>query len=347
MAKPHPPHLREGKSMAKPPPPPLPLDLDAAPPPPPPLHPPGLAAAPALAGPTAVALARANVVATMDQIRALRQTPQLPRAVHNTALKWLRDTHESPPGQPTVSRVPITYDDPLEIGVLDRGRGMAYTFVENRSQQWFWRSMLASFPDDVLEQVVGPGVVTITCEPWVGSYDHKRHHAARMGQGPALTGQAPVWDFLVTQRDGTQVRFHPDQTSRKVKVAYLRDGGAAPPEPPAAGLGESDGPKTYKHYKEASYPCDSGAASSANDAPAAPPSIWGPPPARPPPPRPPSSGALPAIPEHPPQAPDTRRGRGDDSSWSRDANGNWWYRDANGWWYRDANGQWIQWAAWQ
>ena len=236
---------------------------------------------------------------------------------------------------------------PIEIGVLDRGRGMAYTFVENRSQQWFWRSMLASFPDDVLEQVVGPGVVTITCEPWVGSYDHKRHHAARMGQGPALTGQAPVWDFLVTQRDGTQVRFHPDQTSRKVKVAYLRDGGAAPPEPPAAGLGESDGPKTYKHYKEASYPCDSGAASSANDAPAAPPSIWGPPPARPPPPRPPSSGALPAIPEHPPQAPDTRRGRGDDSSWSRDANGNWWYRDANGWWYRDANGQWIQWAAWQ
>ena len=184
MAKPHPPHLREGKSMAKPPPPPLPLDLDAAPPPPPPLHPPGLAAAPALAGPTAVALARANVVATMDQIRALRQTPQPPRAVHNTALKWLRDTHESPPGQPTVSRVPIPYDDPLEIGVLDRGRGMAYTFVENRSQQWFWRSMLASFPDDVLEQVVGPGVVTITCEPWVGSYDHKRHHAARMGQGP-------------------------------------------------------------------------------------------------------------------------------------------------------------------
>ena len=104
-----------------------------------------------MAGPT--------VVATMDQIRDLRRGAQPPRKDHNTALKWLRDEHESPPGQPTVPRVDITRDDPLEIGVLERDRGMAYTFVENpvRSQQWSWRSMLASFSDDVLEQVVGEG----------------------------------------------------------------------------------------------------------------------------------------------------------------------------------------------
>ena len=30
----------------------------------------------------------------------------------------------------------------------------------------------------------------------------------------------------MTQRDGTQVRFHPDQISSKVKVAYVRDGGS-------------------------------------------------------------------------------------------------------------------------
>ena len=152
-----------------------------------------------MAGPT--------VVATMHQIRALRQGPQPVRKVHNTALEWLRDTHESPPGQPTVPRVDITRDDPLEIGVLHRDQGMAYTFVENRSQQWSWRSMLASFPDDVAQQVVGVGVSTITCEPWVGSYDHARHHAACMGQGPVLTGRAPIWDFVVTQRNGTRVRF--------------------------------------------------------------------------------------------------------------------------------------------
>ena len=55
---------------------------------------------------------------------------------------------------------------PIDIGVLQRGRGMAYTFVENQSHQWSWRSMLASFSDDVLEEVVGEGVLTITCEPW-------------------------------------------------------------------------------------------------------------------------------------------------------------------------------------
>ena len=66
---------------------------------------------------------------------------------------------------------------PIEIGVLNRGSGMAYTFVENQSQPWSWRSMLASFSDNVLQQVVGEGVVTITCEPGLESYDHKRHHA--------------------------------------------------------------------------------------------------------------------------------------------------------------------------
>ena len=135
----------------------------------------------------------------------------------------------------------------------------------------------------------------ITCEPWVGSYDNARHHAFRMGQGPALTGRAPIWDFVVTQRNGTQVRFHPQQTTSKVKVAYVRDGGVAPPAPPRAGSGESDGPGTYKYYKEASYPCDSGAASSANDAPASPPSTWGPHRAA----HPCSSGApLPSAPLH-------------------------------------------------
>ena len=132
---------------------------------------------PAMAGPT--------VVATIDQIRDLRQGVQPPRAQHNTALKFLRDRHENPPGRPTVPRVDITRDDPLDIGVLQRGRGMAYTFVENQSQPWSWRPMLASLPNDVLQQVVGEGVLTITCEPGLNSYDHRRHHEARMREGPA------------------------------------------------------------------------------------------------------------------------------------------------------------------
>ena len=99
---------------------------------------------------------------------------------------------------------------------------MAYTFVEHERQ---WRSMLASLSDDVLRQVVGEGVVTITCEPRHGRwYDHARHQAARMGEGLALTGQAPIWDFVVTQRNGTQVRVHPQQATNKMRVAYIRDG---------------------------------------------------------------------------------------------------------------------------
>ena len=51
------------------------------------------------------------------------------------------------------------------------------------------------------------GALTITCESGLNSYDHKRYHAARMGEGPALDGQAPIWDFVVTQHNGTRVRF--------------------------------------------------------------------------------------------------------------------------------------------
>ena len=108
-----------------------------------------------------------------------------PRKVHNTALKWLRVQHDHPPGRPTVPRVDITRIDPLEIGVLNRDTGMAHTFVGNQRQQWSWRSMLASLSDDVLEQVVGEGVVTITREPRHGQwYDHARHHAHKRVRDP-------------------------------------------------------------------------------------------------------------------------------------------------------------------
>ena len=196
----------------------------------------------------------APVVATVEQISSLREVGQRPPpwSVHNTALKYLRDSNEDPPGLPRCWRgVDITDKDTLEIGVLLRGKGPAYTFVEGRSQQWAWRDMLAAFSDSILREVVGCGVVQITCQPLQRSYDHKRHHAAEMKQGPALEGKAPIWDFVVTQKDGTQVRLHTSQTDKSIEVASMS---AAPPsQPPQAGLGKSDGPGTYKSFKQASY----------------------------------------------------------------------------------------------
>ena len=105
--------------------------------------------------------------------------------------------------------------------------------------------MLAGFTDATLERIVGPGVRRIVCMSITGSYDHKRHHAARLAnrQYPP-DAPVPVWDFVVERTDGTRVRFHPGQTKRKVEIADYdfaleRDG-------PAAGRGQSDGPGTYR-----------------------------------------------------------------------------------------------------
>ena len=54
-------------------------------------------------------------------------------------------------------------------------------------------------------------MATITCEPGLNSYDHKRHHAACKGEGPALDGQDPTWDFVVTQQNGGAVKLAPNQ----------------------------------------------------------------------------------------------------------------------------------------
>ena len=121
---------------------------------------------------------------------------------------------------------------------------MPYELQEPK-QPWSWRRMLAGFNDATLERIVGPGVRRIVCMAIAGSYDHKRHHAARMAQRPyPPNAPVPVWDFVVERTDGTRVRFHVGQTKRKVEIADYdfaleRDG-------PAAGRGQSDGPGTYR-----------------------------------------------------------------------------------------------------
>ena len=68
--------------------------------------------------------------------------------MNNTALKWLRDSHEYPWGHPMTNAwlgFDLTPHDPLAIGILVRGKGMAYGWEEGKRQQWSWRQMLAAF----------------------------------------------------------------------------------------------------------------------------------------------------------------------------------------------------------
>ena len=127
---------------------------------------------------------------------------------------------------------------------LHRTVGTEYELQEPK-QPWSWRHMLAGLNDATLKRIVGAGVRRIVCMPIPTSYDHKRHHAALQANRLLPPGApVPVWDFVVERTDFTRVRFHPQQTKRKVEIAdydfKLERAG------PAAGRGKSDGPGTYR-----------------------------------------------------------------------------------------------------
>ena len=131
---------------------------------------------------TVVVAPAAMAVVRLDDLLGSRINQ--PFKLNNTALKWIRDTHEDPPGCPTQECVDLTALDPLQIGVLERDQGMSYSFQGDATQPWSWRQMLNGLRADILETIVGNGVVRITCEAMKGSSDHKRNHAAKKAGQP-------------------------------------------------------------------------------------------------------------------------------------------------------------------
>ena len=57
----------------------------------------------------------------------------------------------------------------------------------------------------------------------------------------------PMWDFALHRDDGTGVRLHPHWSDRKVDAFDLLPH-ADTVQPPKAGLGQSDGAGTFRHY---------------------------------------------------------------------------------------------------
>ena len=134
-----------------------------------------------------------------------------PFKLNNVALKWIRDSHENPGGYPTTTIVELTDTDPFLIGVIEKTSGMDYSFKQGETTPWSWRQILAGMSAAAKMIVLGSnprlGVVRIWCAPVVGSYDHKRWHAAlHIGRPFDEAAPVPVWDFFITRTDGSIVR---------------------------------------------------------------------------------------------------------------------------------------------
>ena len=142
--------------------------------------------------------------------------------------------------------------DPIQILSLTRGKGPAYT-LGPPFQPWSWLKMFRAMPPTTLELLVGPGIVELVLMPLDDSYDHKRRSAARDAGHPfPQDAPVPVWDFAVVRADGSWMRFHPNQTKKKIDIAdmtsfdYERSG-------PQRGKGLSDGKGTFRRMLEGTY----------------------------------------------------------------------------------------------
>ena len=75
--------------------------------------------------------------------------------LNNVALKYLRDSHENPPGNPTTGCVDLTLSDPLQIGVIEKSTGNMYKFKKGEAQPWSWRQTLAALSREAKDLVLG------------------------------------------------------------------------------------------------------------------------------------------------------------------------------------------------
>ena len=132
---------------------------------------------------------------------------------------------------------------------------MDYNFDYNRFHIWSWFEMVAQLDAESMAFVVNGadgrscGLVSCSFALRPNSYDHKRHHQLRLAGTPKKDAQLRVGDFVLTRVDGSEVRLHP-QWSKTAVESYAVEGHAEEVEIPAHGLGESDGPGTYRHFKD-------------------------------------------------------------------------------------------------
>jgi hypothetical protein len=168
-------------------------------------------------------------------------------------MKWFRDGNENPCGSPTVGEegVDITDTDPVDIRRVKDIKGSNYEFdmTDSGLKHWSWRQMIKAFPVETQRTIIGGGLCSIRIAPLQGSYDHMRAKAALEHHWEVHPdARMPIWNFIARRIDNTEVRWRCDRDKKVVNLSEVaaRDWATTPP---ANGCGRSDGPGTFKRYK--------------------------------------------------------------------------------------------------
>jgi len=173
---------------------------------------------------------------------------------HNVAFKWWRLKSEED-GQ---SEVYFDNDKATAVAEIVHAKtGTDYTFNRSVFRTWHWQEMVAQLNSSSMQIVVEgpqhhgagkppqsrpPALVSCSLKQ-MAKYDHKRHVAEGKTSGNMLR----QWEFVLHRDDGSAIYLKPDYTTTKVSAHYEE---AAPDlELPVKGLGGSDGPGTFKRFK--------------------------------------------------------------------------------------------------
>ena len=176
---------------------------------------------------------------------------------HNVALKYFRGEQERLDDPFQSPSLEFHASAPIAVAVIDHPKGMAWWFT-GEWRQWCWHEMIAQLDDTSMEKVVNGfegrsrGLVGCSLAIRPGSYDHKRHHML-IETATNSKQRLPVWDFVLHRADGSGIRLHPQYKGTVVET--IEEPGHAEASvvvtvPPRRGLGRSDGPGTYKKYKD-------------------------------------------------------------------------------------------------
>ena len=125
--------------------------------------------------------------------------------------------------------------------------GPSFRFVDEDKRLWSWCMMVAQMDEESIKYVVedgdrSRGLVGCEMRKREGSYDH-----SRQVQLPRDHPQLRDWDFILKRNDGTAVRLHPQWSEKTIPTFALESAEEIPL--PRNGLGQSDGPGTFKRYK--------------------------------------------------------------------------------------------------
>ncbi len=172
---------------------------------------------------------------------------------HNFALKALRHRLlQESLGELTF---PIVGQTAVAVNLIQHdAKGPGFE-VTDEIGSWSWKDLIAALPKTTQDRIVGTGITGVSVKRrGPKSYDHA-FAAVAASKGWTWPGSdkepPPIVDFAFYRSDGSIILVHPRK--KRGQVDIIVEAGVPVTETPAKGWGKSDGPGTFRYFRDGAY----------------------------------------------------------------------------------------------